>query len=196
MNNMSNKPKIFTYTSYRLPSQEDLIEINAANLTSKEIFEGLCYTIIGRGILDTKHKSEIIEAINMLINNFPNNKNYEKALLLANNLQPRLKSINESNIIKGGKADKMSIKDIADKFGVTVSQINKELSMGKKVEHEHTKNTAKAIEIAMDHLTEFPDYYTRLEKMEKEAEKHAKKLQVNEDTKPLIKRLIRQNLGL
>jgi hypothetical protein len=28
-----------------------------------------------------------------------------------------------------------------------------------------------AKEIAMDHLAEFPDYYTRLDKMEKEAEK-------------------------
>lgn len=104
-------------------------------------------------------------------------------------------TLTEINQIKGGKADKMSVKDIADKFGVTVSQINKELAMGKKVEHEHTKNVAKAMEIAMDHLTEFPDYYTRLAKMEKEAEKHAKKLEVNEDTKILIKRLIRENLG-
>jgi hypothetical protein len=101
---------------------------------------------------------------------------------------------NMENKIKGGKADKMSVKDIADKFGVTVAQINKELNMGKKIEHEHTTNMSKAIEIAMDHLSEFPDYYTRLAKMEKEAEKHAKTLQVNEDTKPLIKRLIRENL--
>lgn len=101
-----------------------------------------------------------------------------------------------SNSIKGGKADKMSVKDIAKKFNVPVSTIEKQLAMGKKVEHEHTKDMNKAIEISMDHLTEFPDYYTRLEKMEKEAEKHAKKLQVNEDTKSLIKRLIRENLGL
>lgn len=103
-------------------------------------------------------------------------------------------TLTEANTIKGGKADKMSVKDIADKFGVTVAQINRELAMGKKVEHEHTTNMSKAIEIAMDHLTEFPDYYTRLAKMEKEAEKHAKKLEVNEDTKSLIKRLIRENL--
>jgi translation initiation factor 2 alpha subunit (eIF-2alpha) len=100
------------------------------------------------------------------------------------------------NKIKGGKADKMSVKDIADKFNVTVVQINKELNMGKKIEHEHTTNMSKAIEIAMDHLSEFPDYYTRLAKMEKEAEKHAKKLKVNEDTKSLIKRLIRENLNI
>lgn len=191
---MSNKPKIFTYTSYRLPSQEELTEINSANLRPEEIFEGLCYTIIGKGIFNTKHKSDIIESINMLINKFPNNENYEKALNLANHLQPRFKSINESNSIKGGKADKLTVKDIAKKFNVPVSTIEKQLAMGKKVEHEHTKDMNKAIEISMDHLTEFPDYYTRLEKMEKEAEKHAKKLEVNEGTKILIKRLLRENL--
>jgi hypothetical protein len=99
-----------------------------------------------------------------------------------------------SNTIKGGKADKMSVKDIAKKFNLPVSSIEKQLEMGKKIEREHTDNAEKAKEIAMDHLTEFPDYYTRLNKMEKEAEKHAKKLEVNEDTKSLIKRLVRKNL--
>lgn len=79
-----------------------------------------------------------------------------------------------SNSIKGGKADKMSVKDIAKKFNVPVSTIEKQLAMGKKIEHEHTKDMNKAIEISMDHLSEFPDYYTRLEKMEKEAEKYWK----------------------
>jgi len=192
------KPKIFTYTAYRLPNTEDIDEINNTNLSAKEIFDGLSYTLIGRGILSNETKNKIVEAINMLINSNPENLEYQKALEMTKSMKGRFVSEanNMSNTIKGGKADKMSVKDIAEKFGVTVSQINKELAMGKKVEHEHTNNVGKAIEIAMDHLTEFPDYYTRLEKMEKEAEKHAKKLQVNEDTKPLIKRLIRQNLGL
>lgn len=47
----------------------------------------------------------------------------------------------------------------------------KELEMGIKVEMEHTKNKAIAKRIALDHLAEFGDYYTRLLKMEKEAEK-------------------------
>jgi len=48
-----------------------------------------------------------------------------------------------------------------------------QIAMGVKVEMEHTDNPLLAIEIAMDHLTEFPDYYTRLDKMEKEAEADA-----------------------
>jgi hypothetical protein len=104
------------------------------------------------------------------------------------------KPISETNVIKGGKADKMTVKDIANKFGVPVSKIEHQLAMGKKIEHEHTSNMAKATEIAMDHLSEFPDYYTRLIKMEKEAEKHANKHEVKENIKPLIKRLLREHL--
>lgn len=45
-----------------------------------------------------------------------------------------------------------------------------QIKMGIKVEMEHTKDPYVALEIAMDHLAEIPDYYMRLEKMEKEAE--------------------------
>jgi hypothetical protein len=44
-----------------------------------------------------------------------------------------------------------------------------ELSMGIKVEKEHTDNERLATKIANDHLSEIPDYYTRLKKMESEA---------------------------
>ena len=44
----------------------------------------------------------------------------------------------------------------------------KELKMGIKVEMEHTKNKVIAKRIALDHLAELPDYYTRLTKMEGE----------------------------
>lgn len=47
----------------------------------------------------------------------------------------------------------------------------KELEMGIKIETEHTPCKMIAERIAKDHLTEFGDYYTRLKKMEKEAEK-------------------------
>lgn len=44
-----------------------------------------------------------------------------------------------------------------------------ELEKGKKVEKEHTDDVATAKQIAIDHLREIPDYYTRLIKMEKSA---------------------------
>lgn len=50
--------------------------------------------------------------------------------------------------------------------------VNQEqLKMGIKVEMEHTKDPIVAEEIAVDHLTEIPDYYTRLRKMEEVAKK-------------------------
>ena len=38
----------------------------------------------------------------------------------------------------------------------------------KEKEHEHVDDKAKAKEIAMDHLWEDPNYYIKLDKMEKE----------------------------
>lgn len=104
-------------------------------------------------------------------------------------------TLTETNKIKGGKADNMTVKDIADKFDIAESKVEHELRMGKKVEHEHTNDTSKATEIAMDHLSEIPDYYTRLAKMEKEAFKHWKRKEVDENSQELIKRLIREKLG-
>lgn len=45
-----------------------------------------------------------------------------------------------------------------------------QLKMGRKVEKEHSNDPKQAQEIAKDHLAEIPDYYTRLNKMEKRAE--------------------------
>jgi hypothetical protein len=68
------------------------------------------------------------------------------------------------DLIPGGKSDKKP--DSA--FDA------KQLQKGIKVEREHTKNKQLAKEIAKDHLSEFSDYYDRLEKMEKSA--HSKAL--------------------
>ena len=63
-----------------------------------------------------------------------------------------------------------------------VSDIQKQLDMGAPIEHEHTKNQKLAVEIALQHLDEFPDYYTRLKKMEADAKKDHKKFKdVKED---------------
>lgn len=56
---------------------------------------------------------------------------------------------------------------IAKKHGVHPDHINKQVEMGIEVEKEHTKDKNVAREIALDHVWELPDYYTRLKKMEK-----------------------------
>lgn len=58
--------------------------------------------------------------------------------------------------------------EIANKFGLPVDVIQQELSMGIKVEQEHTDSVRIAMEIALDHLNEIPNYYSKLNKMEKE----------------------------
>jgi hypothetical protein len=68
-----------------------------------------------------------------------------------------------------------TVEQIAKKHRLDVSFIQKQLDMGEPIEHEHTKNHQLAKEIALQHLDEIPDYYTRLKKMEANAKKHHKK---------------------
>ncbi len=83
-------------------------------------------------------------------------------------------NIKEGNELKGGKADNMSVEDIAKKHKVSVADIEKEIGVGMTIEGEHTNSKKKKIEIVMDHLIEDPKYYTDrktgLLKKEKEAE--------------------------
>lgn len=71
--------------------------------------------------------------------------------------------------IPGGKADNKSINDIAKKHNVDIEYIKEQFKIGIDVEGEHTEDKDIAAEIALDHLDEIPDYYTRLLNMEKKA---------------------------
>lgn len=64
--------------------------------------------------------------------------------------------LSEEDKIPGGLADDADPKDFDPE----------QISMGIKVEMEHTSDPKIALEIAMDHLTEDPKYYTKLKKME------------------------------
>jgi hypothetical protein len=64
------------------------------------------------------------------------------------------------------------IKGVGKHKRVPVTKFSPEqIKMGLEVEKEHTDTPAIAQQIAKDHLAEFPDYYTRLKKMEDEAKK-------------------------
>lgn len=83
-----------------------------------------------------------------------------------------IRIINEEvDIIVGGKSDGMTLEDIAKKHKVSLKSLESQLKKGVKVEREHTNKDSLAREIAKDHLEEFPDYYDRLDKMEKQAKK-------------------------
>jgi len=68
-----------------------------------------------------------------------------------------------------------TVEAIAKKHRMEVSDIQKQLDMGIPIEHEHTKDKTLATYIALQHLDEIPDYYTRLKKMEASAKKEHKK---------------------
>jgi hypothetical protein len=70
------------------------------------------------------------------------------------------------NEIDGGLADNKTLKDIAEKHNVDIETLEVELAKGLEVEKEHTNDESKAKEIALDHLFEIADYYTKLAKIE------------------------------
>lgn len=189
-NVMKENPSIFEETIYRLPTTEELNEVNNFNLTSEQIIQGLSYTIVGRGIMDSVKKDRIIESITKLIELYPDNHNYKLALENAKGLKTKFMTPLIKNKLKGGKADKLSVSDIAKKFDAPISKIQNQIKKGLDVEMEHTNDREKATEIVMDHLTEFPDYYDRLIKMEKQADK-----EINENSKTLIKTRLKESLN-
>lgn len=83
-----------------------------------------------------------------------------------------LSNLSEENMkledVKSPYRQAPSIEFIAKRHGVSVDAIMKQLEMGIKVEAEHTSDEKVAEKIALDHLMELPDYYTRLEKIENE----------------------------
>jgi len=80
-----------------------------------------------------------------------------------------MRALNEAakkdNKLKGGKGDKLD----ADHVNYH------EFTKGWKHELEHTDDIDKAKEIALDHLAEDPNYYTRLDMIEYQADKSKKK---------------------
>ena len=80
---------------------------------------------------------------------------------------------------------KEEAKALAEQLGVDWTHFDVEqFTMGVNVELEHGKRDAltnvtdddplTTAKIALAHLTEFPDYYTRLDKLEKEADEYWK----------------------
>lgn len=62
----------------------------------------------------------------------------------------------------------MSLGDIAAKHGIAMTDLEEELHRGIEVEAEHGGSPDDARKITMDHLTEDPKYYTKMDKMEDE----------------------------
>lgn len=84
----------------------------------------------------------------------------------------------DHNLLPGGKGDKLKPSDVD----------RDQLKQGIKVEMEHTDDPRKAVEIALDHLAEDPEYYTKLATIEPE---HGK-IEKNQDLKNRIRSIANQ----
>jgi len=81
----------------------------------------------------------------------------------------------QTKLLEGGQAQKAGIKTKTQLLqrlqAAGIKDPAKQLDAGIKAEMEHTKDRRVAQRIAMDHLAEIPDYYSRLTKMEAVAAK-------------------------
>lgn len=76
--------------------------------------------------------------------------------------------------LKGGKADKKTLEDIAKMHAKKgnksledmITLLKNQFSKGIKVEKEHTNDRSESNEIVLDHLYEDPKYYDKLKKVE------------------------------
>jgi hypothetical protein len=71
----------------------------------------------------------------------------------------------DTNLLPGGRGDDWKKKDVS----------KKELARGIAHELEHTDDPRIATEVALDHLAEHRDYYTKLERAEKKMKPAHKK---------------------
>jgi hypothetical protein len=123
------------------------------------------------------------DALTDMIVNLSRYEGNEEAIQRVKMELNKRKGISEgSENFKGGLADNMTPKDLADKHGVPLKQIQSQLTKGTNVEMEHTDTKSKAREIAMDHIYEDPKYYDKLKKIE--------------ETRSIIKKLLRENVQL
>jgi hypothetical protein len=88
----------------------------------------------------------------------------------SKSLNSLIKSVTEEDELDGGNADDLTIEKLAKKHKTKVENIINQLIKGIEVEKEHTNEVNLAMEIAMDHLSEDPKYYDKLEKIESHKE--------------------------
>jgi hypothetical protein len=77
-------------------------------------------------------------------------------------------TIDNVNVLPGGKSEGKSLNDFADKYSVSVDKIKQAIKTGAKVELEHTTDIRTATEIARDHVWEDLNYYIKLATIENE----------------------------
>jgi len=85
-------------------------------------------------------------------------------------IKEELEAVLSEEFIPGGESSKYGqvsvdemIEGIAEEHGVSVEQIRSQFEMGVEEEMEHAEEELIAQEIALDHLVEDPEYYSKLD---------------------------------
>lgn len=85
-------------------------------------------------------------------------------------------SVSEDAVLKvTDQMIKDKIQKVLKKYKISFKELNPILHKGQKIEFEHTDNEQVALNIALDHIEEFLDYYDRLEKVEEDTTNTSKK---------------------
>lgn len=124
---------------------------------------------------------------------FVPNKGRNKDYRFQDTMIREPKTMNEEKI-KGGKADGMSLADIAKHHGVSLDELKKQYNIGIPIEKEHLDSEEGAEEIAKDHLYEDPYYYSSPKPKNwgaKELEKELKEVEAF----PIIRRKLQEAIS-
>lgn len=191
-----NKPlivKTIKYDEFGLPLINDKKIVNFKIKKENKMNEGIAHNNIRKAVVAIrkfedkypKHKLNIGYNSNWISINGKNIIDLYKSDI--NNIYNKLLSVSnvKEDLISGGKGDNTSSNKLSEK----------ELEVGIMIEREHTKSDEKAKEIATDHLTEDPQYYSKLIKSglvdEQPALALAKKLGLTESiNKDKLKKMI------
>ena len=98
------KPDFFSETWYRDPTDEQLKDINTYNFPAEKIINGFSYSLVGRGMMHSNIKDQIVKGITRLCNMYPKNNEYKKALKDAQGLKlfnPSITAVDpEGDVVK------------------------------------------------------------------------------------------------
>ena len=136
---------------------------DTSNLVKSITVEGKIKTFIADredidGLNDFAKANDIVEQEAQLIG---------KAVAFENRLNKATSCMEKGEKLKGGLADGKTVKDLATMHKLSTPQMMALAKHGTAVELEHTADTDKARDIAMDHLYEDADYYKKLKGIEK-----------------------------
>lgn len=156
--NEAQSPTLFTSDQVLdIVSKALSVGAERANMTPGQLSGGaaLAQEDLDKDEKDAK-KSQVGNKISKLVNE---GKPQKQAVAIALDMERRgdIKKADHEDKIPGGLADKKKPSDFDQKA----------LAEGIKVELEHTSDKKIAEEIAMDHLTEDPNYYKKLATIEK-----------------------------